>query len=431
MKKQDFYRFLFFPLTAACFGLGNAGWVVAAEASWPCFHGQNRDNLSTETGLLKAWPEGGPELLWTASGLGAGYSSVSISDGRIYTAGMINKQTYVFALGLDGKLLWQALNGESWEATARHAIGYTGSRSTPTFDEGKLYHFSERGWLASLDAATGKTLWHLDLFKTFEAKVPKYGIAESVLIDGDHIICSPAGEKGFIVCLDKATGKTVWAASGIPGEAGYASPVIAEFEGIPQILQLSSSHLFAVHRETGALLWTVPLENSRKNNCTDALFHDGHVFASSGYGKGSLLVKLSAANGGIQPETAWEIKEMDNHHGGVVRIGDFLYGAGHTSRGWFCIEWITGDQKWNEQGKGSLTYADGMLYCLDERGKMSLVKATPEAHRVAGSFQVPSGGSGLHWAHPVVCGGRLYVRHADKLFCYDIAEKRTGSGHLF
>jgi outer membrane protein assembly factor BamB len=403
---------LLIALLAACAG--------AAEPSWPCFHGPDRTNRSPETGLLKTWPEGGPKLLWTASGLGRGYSSVSIADGRIYSAGMIDKQTFVLAFSLEGKPIWKTLNGESWSTTRRWAIGYAGSRATPTFDDGRVYHLSERGRLACLDAATGKAVWSTDLLKRFDAKVSKYGYAESVLLDGDHLICTPAGEKGVIACLDKTTGRTVWATTGIPGDAAYASPVLAEFGGVTQVLGQTSSRLFAVDRRTGKRLWAVTLENQRDNNCTDPLFHKGHVLASSGYGTGSLLVKLSAADGRIAAKEVWRSALMDNHHGGIVRVGEHVYGAGHQKRGWFCLDLMTGRPLWNARGKGSLTFADGMLYCLDERGTISLVEATPKALRVAGSFDVPKGGSGLYWAHPVVCGGRLYVRHADKLYAYDV-----------
>jgi len=188
---------------------------------WPSFHGPNRDNKSTETGLLKKWPEGGPKLLWTASGLGRGYSCVTVAGGLIYTAGMLDKQTHVFALDLDGREKWRRLNGPSWETTMRHAIGYAGSRATPTYDDGWLYHASERGQLTAFDARTGQEHWRLDLFREFDAKVPSYGITESVLIDGDRLIICPGGKKGYIVCLDKRTGKTIWANTEIRDKLGY------------------------------------------------------------------------------------------------------------------------------------------------------------------------------------------------------------------
>lgn len=404
--------------------------AVAACASggegsgeWPCFHGPRRDNHSAETGLLKTWPEGGPKLLWSAKGLGKGYSSVSIAGGLIYTAGMTDKKTYVIVLGLDGRERWRVLNGQSWETRMPHAIGYTGARSTPTCDDGLVYHLSEYGHLICVKAPTGEKVWDRDLFKDFEAETPKYGLAESVLIDGDRLFVSPGGAKGFMVCLHKKTGKLIWACTGVEGTQAYNSPVRADVAGFQQVISMSSKGVFGVDVATGRLLWSASLENMRENNATDPICYKGHVYASSGYGRGSLLVRLDRAGGGVKPVKVWDSKVFDNHHGGVVRAGDHLYGAGHQARGWFCLDFMTGKQAWNAKGKGSLTFAEGMLYCLDERGEMTLVEARPEGYRAVSSFQVPSGGRGLYWAHPVVCGGRLYVRHDDTLFAFDIRAK--------
>ena len=405
--------------------LVTAGLVPQSAAGgpkheWPCFHGPNRDNKSTETGLLKQWPQDGPKLLWTARGLGKGYSSVTIAGGLIYTAGMIDKQTHVFAFDLNGKQKWRRRNGQSWESKRSHAIAYGGARATPTYDRGRVYHLGELGRLAAFDAKTGREIWAIDLFKKFGATTPKYGLAESVLIDGDRLICCPGGTKGFMVCLEKKTGKLVWANTKIEGTVAYSSPVIAEFGGFRQIVSMSAKAVFGVDAKTGKLLWSVEHANYRNNNVTDPIFHKGYVFASSGYGKGSIVVRLKPVKGGIEAEKVWSSKLMDNHHGGVLLLDGRLYGSGHLSKGWFCLDLLTGKQAWNAKGKGSLTYADGMMYCLDERGTMALVKPTPEALRIVSSFGLPKGGAGLYWAHPVVCGGRLYVRHADRLFAYDI-----------
>jgi outer membrane protein assembly factor BamB len=302
-------------------------------------------------------------------------------------------------------------------------MSYDGARSTPTYDDGRVYHLGESGRLAAFDARTGREIWAADLFRQYDAKAPKYGLAESVLIDGDRVIASPGGTRGHMVCLEKATGKLVWANTRIRGTVGYCSPVPARFGGFRQILMMSSTELFGVNADTGKLLWSVRHGNRRENSATDPVFHNGHVFASTGYGKGSLLVRLRRVAEGIEAETVWSSRLMDNHHGGVVRVGGYLYGAGHEAAGWFCLDFMTGKPAWKAGGKGSLTYADGMLYCLDEKGTMSLVRATPDRFQVVSSFRLPSGGAGLYWAHPVVCGGRLYVRHGEKLFAYDIRKR--------
>ena len=399
--------------------------AAGQNASWPCFHGPKRDNLSTETGLLQTWPEDGPELLWTAPGIGHGYSTVSIAGDRIYTAGMIDKQTYVTALDINGKQLWQKVNGQSWQASERQswAVQYAGSRGTPTVDGETVYHLSELGWLKAFDARTGEEKWHLDIMKTFKAERPEYGYSESVLIHGDALICCPAGEAGYIVALDKKTGSTLWANTDIKDAVGNCSAVIARIAGDEQIITLSANRILSFNPDNGHLLWDYAFANGRENNIADAIISDGLVYASSGYGKGSVLLRPQRQADGKFSVTppVWTSELLDNHHGGVVLVDGHLYGAGQDARGWFCLDFKTGGQRWNTPGKGSLTYADGHLYCLDERGTISLVTASPDKWNPVGSFRLPRGGEGPYWAHPVVFGGRLYVRNSDQLFAYNLS----------
>ena len=413
MGKLRFVLILFLIVSVVPFSADNN--------NWPCFHGPKRDNLSTETGLLQAWPQDGPELIWTASGIGTGYSTVSIADGRIFTAGMIDKQTHVIALDLRGKKLWQKLNGQSWEAEEFQtwAVPYAGARATPTVDGDTVYHLSELGRLTAFDVQTGEERWSVDIMKTFNAEKPEYGYSESVLILGEVLFCCPAGEKGYIAALDKKTGDTLWVNTDIKDAVGNCSSVLADIENQQQLITLSASSILSFDPDDGRLLWQYPFANSRENNCADVIVSEGLVFASSGYGKGSILLQpKKQADGSFSVDPVWTTELLDNHHGGVVLLDGFLYGAGSEARGWFCLDFKTGAQKWQTRGKGSLTYADGHLYCYDERGAMSLVKAISEKYDQVGSFQVPKGGEGLYWAHPVVCGGRLYVRHSDTLYAY-------------
>jgi hypothetical protein len=204
----------------------------------------------------------------------------------------------------------------------------------------------------------------------------------------------------------------------IPGTEGYTSMVIDEYGGSRQIIGASSNCFYGVDTRTGKLLWKVDFQNERELNLTDAIVYNDHVFITSGYGIGCRLLKLNASANGFVPETVWNSELMDNQHGGVILHNGYLYGSGTNSRGWFCLDFLTGKQVWNTNGKGSLTFADGMLYLLDERGTMKLVRATPDKYELKGDFKVPSGGESMYWAHPVVCGGRLYVRHGDKIFAY-------------
>jgi len=397
--------------------------LAGDNKTWPCFHGPRRDNLSSDTGLLQSWGQDGPKLLWTASGIGHGYSSVAIVAERIFTAGMIDKQTYVTSLDLEGKQVWQRLNGQSWEASERQpwAVPYAGSRGTPTVYGDTVYHLSELGRLASFDLKTGKERWHVELLKTFEAERPEYGYSESVLIDGDVLFCCPGGKRGYIAALEPATGRTLWANTDIKDAVGNCSAVIGEIDGFEQVITLSANRVLSFDPNNGRLLWDYVFGNKRENNITDVIVDKGLVYASSGYGKGSILLRAQRQAGGdfiVKP--VWTSELLDNHHGGVLLVKGYLYGAGHEARGWFCLDFDTGRKMWQAPGKGSLTYADGMFYCLDEKGTMSLIKATAEKWEGSGSFRIPRGGSGLYWAHPVVFGGRLYVRHSDKLFAYSV-----------
>jgi outer membrane protein assembly factor BamB len=338
---------------------------------WPAYHGPDRSNKSAETGMLKEWPRGGPKLLWTISGLGEGYSSLSIGDGLIYISGLASNQTYVFCFDLRGKEVWKKPNGDAWSTTMSWATTYTGARSTPTYDNGIVYHLGERGRLTAFDSKSGEEKWHKELLNEFDAEMPEYGYSESVFIDGDNLYVRPAGKKGFQVCLNKNTGDMIWANTDIPGSEGYTSAVLMDFGGYHQILGSSSNCYYGVDSRTGRLLWKVDFENQRGLNITDPVVYNGYVFLSSGYGKGSMLVKLKVSEDSIEPETVWQSAIMDNHHGGIILHSGYLYGSGSNSRGWFCLDFLTGKQMWNTNGKGSLTYADGLLYLLDERSGQS------------------------------------------------------------
>jgi outer membrane protein assembly factor BamB len=416
--RNSILTFYFFVTLAVCTAFSQS------PDEWPSFHGSDRSNKSAETGLMKEWPSGGPKLLWTISSLGNGYCSVSVGNGFIYTAGLTDNQTMVFAFDLNGKLVWKKPNGKAWSTTASWAVSYTGSRSTPTYSDGVVYHLGETGRLVAFDSKTGREIWYRELTKDFEAGIPEYGYSESVVIDGDKLYTRPSGKKGYQVCLNKRNGELIWANTDIQGSEGYSSMVIMNYGGFRQIIGSSSNCYYSVDTNTGKLLWKVDFENQRGLNVTDAIVYNEYVFITSGYGKGSMLVKLKISGKEIVPEKVWQTELMDNHHGGVIYHNGYLYGSGTNSRGWFCLDFLSGKQIWNTDGKGSVTYADSMLYLLDERsGSMRLVKAIPGRYELAGEFKVPRGGEGMYWAHPVVCGGRVYIRHSDKLFVYDIRGK--------
>jgi len=385
---------------------------------WPRFHGPASDNISTDTGLLPEWPEGEPPLLWTAEGIGEGFASVTTAGGLIHTAGNLGDRTVLTALYLDGRIRWQAENGGGWTGS------YEGARGTPTVDGDRVYHESPLGEVICLDAVSGSRIWQRNILDDFDAENVRWALAESVLVDGDRVICCPGGHTASVVALDKSTGETVWTSPGTGDAAGYASPRLVEHHGLRMIITMSAKALLGVDAEDGRLLFRYPHLTEYDVNATTPLFHDGQIFISSGYGTGSVMLELAVDGRQAQVDPVWNSRDLDNHHGGVILFDGHVYGAAHSSHrgGWICLDWATGQMRYAERGvgKGSLTCADGMLYTLSEKGTMGLAAATPDGHQLLGRFQLPSGGEGLAWAHPVVIGHRLYLRHGDRLFAYDL-----------
>lgn len=384
---------------------------------WPRFHGPNYDNISTETGLLKAWPEKGPKLLWTADGLGHGYSSISTAAGILYTAGNIEDNTVITALDLNGKLLWQTKNGKAWTKS------YPGTRSTPTLDNNRLYHQNPTGNIICLDAKTGKKIWELGLLSNVNSKNNTWGLAESLLIDGENVISTPGGPEVSMVALNKNDGTIVWKAPSTNELAGYCSPVLIEHKGMRIIATLTAKALIGVNADTGELLWHIKHESYADENVMSPIFNDGHIFIST-LSAGSVMWELNIQNEKVTLEEVWRNKEMDNHHGGAILFNSNIYGYStvQNSNQWVCLDWLTGNKKSSgaDVGKGSFTCADGMIYTLSIDRVMGLSKPTETGLELVSSFEIPEGGEGKSWAHPFVCGGRLYIRHGDFLYTYKI-----------
>ena len=386
-------------------------------SSWPQFHGPKRDNISTEKGLLKKWPENGPELLWTARGLGHGYSSISIANGMVYTAGSIANNTVVIALDLDGNVLWQVKNGKPWTGDR------PGSRGTPTIDSGRLYHQSPLGNIICMNASSGDIIWQFNIIEKFNTKIPRWALAESLLVDGQNLISCPGGPQACMVALNKNNGSLVWKAPGIGERAGYSSPLLFEYKRLRIITTLTAKSFIGVNADTGELLWRIKHESYADENVMTPIFHDGHVFIST-LKTGSVKWKVNVKDGKVSLDEIWRTEELDNHHGGVILTAGNLYGSS-TFRNrdlLVCLDWQTGRNKYMDKcvGKVSLTYADGMLYALSINGVMGLVRPAPEGHELVSSFEIPKGGKGNSWAHPVVCGGRLCIRHGEFLYAYSL-----------
>ena len=388
-----------------------------ATAEWPQFHGPRRDNKSDETGLLKSWPADGPKLLWRATGIGHGYSSVAMAGGTIYTAGNVNKDTVITALDLDGRIKWTARNGPA----CKHS--HKGTRGTPTIDGERLYHEGADGDVACLETKTGKVVWTRNILTDFNGRNIRWGLSESLLVDGDRVICTPGGKGAGIVALDKHTGKTVWVCKELDDKPGYVSPLLVDCKGVRQIVTMMARSVVGVRAETGELLWQVEHTCPWDENILTPIYHDGCIFISTRT-TGSRLFRLEIEGKGVSVQEVWASGDMDNQHGGALLVDGRVYGDCKDGS-WAVLEFATGQAIFREKiiGRCTATYADGMFHMLNQRRVAALGRATPQGFEIVSRFTIPEGGEGPSWAHPVVCGGRLYLRHSDYLYCYDIKAK--------
>jgi len=402
--------------------------VAAAAApnfDWPQWRGPNRDGISQETGLLDRWPESGPRELWRTRGLGKGYASVSIAAGKIYSLGKLRDgKTHIVALDLsDGNVAWTAPVGDG-----------DAPNCTPTVDGDLVYALSHSGTLLCANAGTGKPVWQTSFPQDFGGKMMSgWGYSESPLVDGDKLVCTPGAPDAIIAALDKRTGQTIWktplvnAGSQGGDGAAYSSIVIGQGGGVRQYVQLVGRGVIGVDASKGKLLWGYNRIANGTANVPTPLVKDDLVFCSTGYGTGSALLKLSGRRGQV---TASEVyfkngKELQNHHGGMILLGDYVYmGHGHNNGHPVCVNLRTGRDAWRP-GRGAgkesaaITYADGHLYFRYQDGVMALVEATPDSYELKGSFEIGIR-NGQSWAHPVISNGRLYLRDQDELICYDI-----------
>uniref|UniRef100_A0A7C4QRY6 Polyvinylalcohol dehydrogenase n=1 Tax=Schlesneria paludicola TaxID=360056 RepID=A0A7C4QRY6_9PLAN len=388
-----------------------------APGDWPQFRGPTRDLHSAETGLLTEWPPQGPELLWKVDGLGEGYSSVSIAGETIYTMGTIGDDEHLFALSkADGSRRWTVRTG----ANRPDGTG-NGPRSTPTVDGEFVYALGAHGDLVCAHADSGEIVWRMNVVKEARGDVPTWGICESVLIDGDKLICTPGGSAATMVALNKRTGKPLWATTvdGRPA-AAYSSPIVIEAGGVRQYVNFVHTGVVGIRASDGKPLWMRSESANGTANCSSPLYADGHVFTASAYGTGGALFRLASSGGQTRAELVFETKQMKNHHGGMLLLDGHVYGFDEGVL--TCLNLSTGRPAWQNRsvGKGSLAYADGHLYLRSEEGPLALAEATPRAYVEKGRFSQPERSGRPAWAHPVVAGGRLYIRDQDKLFVFNV-----------
>ena len=407
-------------IVAAVFVLGTmpmARPATAPMADWPQWQGPDRTGISKETGLLKAWPANGPSVIWSSQNLGNGYGSVAVAGERIYLQGMSTGNSMVHALNrADGKAVWSKALG-----SAETNDKGPGPRGTPTVDGDRLYVLTENGDLACLKT-DGTAVWQRNILKDFKGRQLRWLISESPLVDGPHLIVSPGGPGAGMVKLDKMTGKTIWTSKDLSDPAGYSSPIVADVGGVRTYMTLTSSGGVGVRASDGKLMWHYERAANNTANITTPIFFDNKVFYTSAYDTGAGLLALTAQNGDVKAKEIYFTREMKNHHGGVILVDGYLYGFNDSIL--TCLEFATGKQMWRDRsvGKGSVMFAEGNLYIQGEDNVVGLAGASPAGYKEKGRFQIADKGL-PSWAHPVVSGGRLYVRNQDTLAAYDIKAK--------
>lgn len=411
--------------------LASALPLAAAEPDWPQFRGPHRDGLSPDTGLLQSWPANGPPLAWKAEGVGTGFSSVAVAGDKVLTMGDSGDACHVFAVRrADGKKVWQAKVGKGGGGG-----GYPGPRCTPTVDGDAVYALGQFGELVCLALADGKERWRVNLAADYKGSSGLWAYSESPLVDGDKVVCTPGGKDAVMLALNKRTGKPVWKGQTPDGEsAGYSSIVVSTAAGTRQYVTLTSLGLVGFAADTGKFLWRYGVTDDRfaknmANIPTPVLMADpDRIFAAAGYGRGAGLAELRSAGGRIEPAEVYWNKSLTNKHGGVIRVGDYLYGDQDDTGNLWCAEARTGKVMWTRKDdtegrkSASLAYADGHLYVRFQNGWVALVKADPTQYRLVSTFKVPNG-TGNCWAHPVVIGGKFYAREKETIWCYDVRAK--------
>ena len=386
------------------------------------FRGEDRTGIYNEPGLMKKWPANGPSLLWEAEGIGLGYSSATVTNDAVYITGIRGDKDVLTAYTQDGKKKWDVEYGNM-----REVQNYPESRCTPTVYGGKIFLVSGSGELTCV-STNGKLLWTVNVFEKYKSPVPRFGISESPLVVDNKVIVTPGGNITAMVAFNVDNGNVVWEAESFNEEAQYVNPLLIERGGKKIIITHTPTLIIAVNAADGKILWKFNFKSvnddprNGRNYIQTPIYKDGFLFAANGYGQTAAKLKLFDNR---DPELVWKNSEINPHVGGMVLIGNYLYSSTHDNNSmgrWICVDWTTGKTMWITKwyNKGSIIYADGMLYIYEERwGHVGLVKPDSNKLDIVSEFKVEKG-TGPYWAHPVIDKGRLFIRHGDYLAVYSL-----------
>ena len=392
------------------------------KTDWPQWRGPKRDGKSASTGLLSQWPSGGPALAWMAEGLGEGYSTPSVSGSQLFVLGTKGNAEFVIALSTEnGEIRWETKIG-----TKSGGGGYPGPRGTPTIDGDFVFAIGGEGALVCLKKDSGKRVWTLNLESDFSGKPGHWRYAESPLVDGNKVICTPGGIVA-VVALNKTNGQPIWRSTVAPqgdesAGAAYASPIVADIQGTRQYIVFLHGGVVGIDAKSGQALWNYRKPANSTANCSTPVVLGDSVFAASGYGTGGGRVTITRQGSNWNVNEDYFVRKMESHHGGFLLHDGYIYGTNDSVL--MCLDWDTGRIMWQDRcvGKGSIAYADGHLYVRSEGGDLALVEATPSGYREKGRFSQPQRSGKQAWPYPVIAGNRLYIHDQDRLLCFDVGE---------
>lgn len=397
--------------------LASGAWTLSAQSQW---RGPNRDGKYTDTNLLKEWPAEGPKMSWSYEGLGTGQGSVAISGGSVYVTGIpdtLTAEGFLFKFDTNGKLQWKKSYGKDW-------IGiFPGARSTPTVVDNLVYLENGNGSIHCMNTLNGEKIWSLDFFRDLQADSVQFGYSESLLVCGDTLFCTPGGKTNNVVALNRFTGKKIWSSRAFGEQATYSSPILVNHNGNRLLVNLTATSIIGLNADTGEMYWRIHQFQDNKIHANTPVYDKGRILVSSASRKDSSgLVMLQLSPDGHQAEIVWRNKELINLMGGLILKDGCIYGSAYLQPKWFCIDFGTGVTKYIAKGLGGgpVIYANENFYCYAEKdGEMALVEADSEQFIIISRFKVPLG-TAEHWAHPVISGKKLYVRHNEALMVYDL-----------
>jgi outer membrane protein assembly factor BamB len=399
--------------------VSSLAFAFADNIQFSQWRGPNRDGIYPEKGLLKKWSENGPGLIWSFNDLGAGHGNAGFGNNKIFILGMPDTTGFLYAFDYKGKLLWKKEYGVEWHET------YVGPRSTPTIVGDLVYFESGQGIVYCYNGNTGEKVWSVDLIKKFNSKNITWGMAESLLIEGNRLFCTPGGIDNNLVAINRFTGETIWTSPGYHQPAAYCSPVIFKHNKAQLIVTMTAESIVCVDAQTGQFNWQVPQFQGNKIHANTPVYYKGRIYCASQTGKkNSGIVAIKLSDDGKSAQVEWRNEEFSNLKGGFIIRDGYIYGAKYEKKMWDCVDITNGKILYSSDkfGDGAIIWADGLFYCYSQQGEMALVEANPESFNVISKFKIPLG-TDQHWSHPAIYSGRLYIRHGSSLMAFNINGK--------